>query len=89
MDFFVSVFSKRRIQDPFKYLSGNFLAKIINGFKPLSIFAKSTIIDIFPYSDLIRENTENENIITRTLSMILAEIEINFNFVKVKTSQLR
>ena len=44
---------QRRIQNPVKHLRWSFLAKIINGFQPLTIFAKSSTLDTWQGSEYI------------------------------------
>ena len=42
----VRLMNQRRIKNPVKYLRGSVFAKIVNGYKPLTIFAKKSIVDV-------------------------------------------
>ena len=44
---------ERLIQDPFKHLRKSFFAKILQGFQLLTIFAKSSNLDVWQGSEYV------------------------------------
>ena len=43
---FLQEFNQMRVQNPVKHLRRSFLRKLINGYKLLTIFIKSSILDV-------------------------------------------
>ena len=61
----VHLINQRRIKDPVKHLRGSVFAKIVDGYNPLTIFVKKSIVDVPLGSKYISLHTSNVgNVIT-------------------------